>query len=1002
MSSGPNESGSRFGPWTLVAHIGNGLLGDVWSARDTEGALLALKRLSPKLKEDLGARFASCVEATKDLDHPRIVPISDVRDNVDGHVVVVRKLVIGESAASFSARRRGRVPPAEALRIVEAAARGVGHAHDQGVLHGALHAGHVLIGDDGAVSVVDFNLSELRQDAALALELPGPPEPERYEAPEASFAATPEADVWSLGALLFQLLTGHDARGPGSGSVRQLTELAPEAPSALLNLMECSLAEDPDARLGAEQFADACRLLRGDPVLAALPRISAATVLDDTAETGRASAPPTSTRRASKSKISSAASGTREAAREDEVPPKGEASDEAIGVETAGETRRSSDGLAPAEVVSASARVMAAAPTEPAKAHSDSELGTRKTQAAPAAMVESWKKPPVSESAAVTDAPPIELDLSDVHDPRFQPQQSSETPGTPVGGSEASSATAPSSPPVQMPEALESKPPPPLKRPEVRESSPPPQRPEVLESSPPPQRPEVLESSPPPKRPEVLESSPPPRSSVPPVGDAAPPGGDSEQPADSDLWDYAAPPEAEEASAPVERKSSRPPPAAPASIELILEVPTAPSEAETLDAGEVVVEDDAASRAELERIRGILAFDSALMLEDAFADAGSQPPRRIDSQFWRRLSIAPRPAKVSEVDGSADLERSLDVATRVLVNAAELDAMDGVADGVAALLSQLTESPDKLVDFAVGVAQESKDAKLAARVHSTVVRTALPPASLAELLAPAAWGSLSPDRRGLLRQLLQEVDGEYVRALAGGLCGSFDDELSVDLGAALERTAAGQEGALVSKAMEADLVAARKLVRVLAQLSSAGAKAALETLGTNHAQPLVRVEALSGLEGLTGPRVRAELTKILDTEPNEETRVQALRAIRDLELRAAGPHLALRIKSNAFTSLSYEEKRQLLHALGVIMPPRAEVIATEILLDTKLLESSAHEECRVLAADLLGVIGSMDDSREALEEAAKKRWGGKESVRAAAERALSQWAQRKPQDGDSQ
>ena len=982
MSSGPNESGSRFGPWTLVAHMGNGLLGDVWSARDSEGALLALKRLSPKLKEDHGARFASCVEATKALDHPRIVPISEIRDDVDGHVVVVRKLVIGESAASFSARRRGRVPPAEALRIVEAAARAVAHAHDQGVLHGALHAGHVLIGDDGAVSVVDFNLSELRQDAALTLELPGPPEPERYQAPEASFAATPEADVWSLGALLFRLLTGHDAREPGSESVRELTEFAPEAPPALLNLMECSLAEDPDARLGAEQFAGACRLLRGDPVVATLPRISAATALDDAAETGRASAPPTSTRRASKSKISSATSGTREAAREDEEPSKDEASDEAVPAETASETSRSSDGFAPAEVVSASARVMAAAPTEPAKAHSDAELGTRKTQAAPAAMVESWKKPPpVSERAVVTDAPPIELDLSDLHDSRFQPAQSSETPaqasGSPTPESEASGA---SSPPVQMPEVLESRPPPPLKRPEV------------------------LESSPPPKRPEVVESSPPPRDSAAPATDSVRPDRDSAPPADSgsDLWDYAAPPEEKEPSPPAQRKSSRPPPAAPASIELMLEVPTAPSEAESPDAGEVVVEDDAASRAELERIRGILAFDSALMLEDAFADAASQPPRRIDGQFWRRLSIAPRPAKVSEVDELADLERSLDVATRVLVDAAELDAMDGVADGVAALLSQLTESPDKLVDFAVGVAQESKDAKLAARVHSSLVRAALPPATLAELLAPAVWGSLSPDRRGLLRQLLGEADGEYVSALAGGLCGSFDDELSADLGAALERTATGQESTLVGKAMEADLIAARKLVRVLAQLSSPGAKAALETLGTDHPQPLVRVEALSGLEGLTGPRVRAELTRILDTEPNEEARVQALRAIRDLELRAAGPHLALRIKSNAFTSLSYEEKRQLLHALGVIMPPRAEVIATEILLDTKLLESSAHEECRVLAADLLGAIASTDDSREALEEAAKKRWGGKESVRVAAERALSQWAQRTAQDGGSQ
>jgi serine/threonine-protein kinase len=847
MTGGPEVTGSRFGPWTLDAQLGAGLLGDVWSARNDAGEEVALKRLHPDLTKTLSARFIACVEATRGLDHPRIPAVIAVREHVDGRAVVVRTLIQGESATSFSARRRGRVPPAEALRIVEGAARAVAHAHEQGVLHGALHASHVLLSNDGSVSVVDFNLSELRQDAALELELPGPPDPEQYEAPEASFAATPEADVWSLGALLFLLLTGEHARQSGAEIPRHLTEFAPDAPEQLLDILARSLSLDPDARLSPTQLAGACRLLRHDPVVAGLQRIAAATVFLDADDGARVSAPPTSTRRQSRSKIASSASGTREAV------------------------------------------------------------------------------PAGSDPTPVENELPPELDLSDVRDPRFESESAPAPASTQHADADLARArTVPAhgSDPTQAAT---------LGRPAVTSSFPPP-----------------LDET----------TQPPPHA---------------------------------------QRYSSRPPVTKNPSFELMLEVPAAPKSSDpsdAIDVGDIVVGDDAASRQELERLAGILAFDSALMLEDAFADGQSQPPRRLDSRFWRRLSIAARPANAAEVDLSADLERCLDVAARVLVDSAAAGVLGRGHAGVDELLANSCPTPDQLVDLIAQVDRECTEARLSSVAHAAAACSVLTPRNLEVLLGSAGWSSLSSGRRSLLRAALRHLDAGYLAPIASALCGSHDPELSEDLSERLARLVEEREDSLVEVALGADFPGALKLVRVLTQLSTPGARAALEAIGTGHALALIRIEALAGAEGLTGSRVRAELTAVLDAEPNEEARVHALRTIRDFELRAAGPHLAMRIKSSAFYGLSHEEKRQLLHALGVIMPPRAEAIAGEILLDTKLLESSAHEESRMLAADLLGAIASTPDSKEILEEAATKRWGAKESVRAAAERALSHWAER--------
>ena len=197
----------------LLEEIGRGGMGVVYRARQPGlDRVVAVKRL---LREGATpaevARFRAEAEAAARLDHPNIVPVYAV-DEHEGRPYFVMKLIEGTTLARRLAD--GPMPPREAAALLAPVCRAVDYAHGRGVLHRDLKPSNILIDRDGRPYVGDFGLAkriDVEAEAGLtasgtALGTPG------YMAPEQAAAGRgplgPAADVYGLGAVLYQMLTG--------------------------------------------------------------------------------------------------------------------------------------------------------------------------------------------------------------------------------------------------------------------------------------------------------------------------------------------------------------------------------------------------------------------------------------------------------------------------------------------------------------------------------------------------------------------------------------------------------------------------------------------------------------------------------------------------------------------------------------------------------------------------------------------------------------------------
>ncbi|MBX3470193.1 MAG: protein kinase [Planctomycetes bacterium] len=200
----------RIGRYEVVAKAGAGGMGVVYRARDPAGGGdVAVKVLSGFGPDDR-ARFAREADAGAGLRHEHIVAVREVALGADPPHLAL-EWVEGETLRA-RLRREGRLTPAEAARVVGAVARALEHAHARGVVHRDVKPENVLLGADGRVLLADFGLARLLgRETRLTRtgDLVGTP---AYLAPEqASGEASrigPPTDVWALGVLLFEALTG--------------------------------------------------------------------------------------------------------------------------------------------------------------------------------------------------------------------------------------------------------------------------------------------------------------------------------------------------------------------------------------------------------------------------------------------------------------------------------------------------------------------------------------------------------------------------------------------------------------------------------------------------------------------------------------------------------------------------------------------------------------------------------------------------------------------------
>lgn len=274
----------QFGDYELLELLGEGGMGVVYRARQVSlDREVALKLLAagPWASHEFIARFEREAQNAARMQHPAIVTIYEV-GNFDGIQFFSMRLVRGESL-SACLRRGGKFTPREAAALMRTVAEAVGYAHSLGVLHLDLKPANVLLDETCQPYVADFGLAR-RLESALAVdndEVSGTP---AYMAPEQAEVRanklTAATDIWGLGAILYQMLTGQPPfRGDTpqdtvklvlQGQVRSPRRFRPALALDLQAVVMRCLARDPQARYPtARALADDLqRYLEGRPVQA--------------------------------------------------------------------------------------------------------------------------------------------------------------------------------------------------------------------------------------------------------------------------------------------------------------------------------------------------------------------------------------------------------------------------------------------------------------------------------------------------------------------------------------------------------------------------------------------------------------------------------------------------------------------------------------------------------------------------------------------------------------
>jgi Tol biopolymer transport system component len=242
----PLSSGTKLGPYEILAPLGAGGMGEVYRARDARLKRdVAVKVLPASFSADADRlrRFELEAEATGQLNHPNILAVYDVGTH-EGSPYVVSELLEGETLRQRLAS--GRLPARRALEYARGIATGLAAAHEKGIVHRDLKPENVFVTNDGRIKILDFGLAKLTQPESAAgprTDLPTAPQGTEpgvvmgtagYMSPEQVRGGPVDhrSDIFSFGAILYEMLSGQRAFR-GDSSVETMNAILKEDPPEL-------------------------------------------------------------------------------------------------------------------------------------------------------------------------------------------------------------------------------------------------------------------------------------------------------------------------------------------------------------------------------------------------------------------------------------------------------------------------------------------------------------------------------------------------------------------------------------------------------------------------------------------------------------------------------------------------------------------------------------------------------------------------------------------------
>ena len=249
----------QIGSYRLLRKIGRGSMGTVYEGLETgSGRRVAVKLLAGELSadEELVERFRREALAVAHLQHPSVTSVLDFGEEGD-RLYLVMELLLGRDLKVLI-ESGGLGPLPERLRIMHQAASGMAFVHAQGLVHRDLKPGNIHVTPEGVAKIMDFGLVRLGDShmtrTGMVLGSPAYMSPEQLRGEKADA----RSDVFALGAVFYELLTGHRAfTGKGLTDIMMavinreppsLAEWAPDTPIPVALVVARCLSKDPTKR----------------------------------------------------------------------------------------------------------------------------------------------------------------------------------------------------------------------------------------------------------------------------------------------------------------------------------------------------------------------------------------------------------------------------------------------------------------------------------------------------------------------------------------------------------------------------------------------------------------------------------------------------------------------------------------------------------------------------------------------------------------------------------